>query len=362
MRQFLLTLVLLGALQGFISSILISTRRYTKIAGKLLSALIFLIALANLNIFLWYQKLSTFWSMIGDVFPLIYFMPIGPLLYLFVRTSLQHEKTLVAKDFWHFIPTVFDLIPYTAAGLIHLGVLGGQYVEFIDFYNVYIDVLRWISLTVYCILSWRLVYRKTTTEKSNIVNEKRILLPFAIFQTIWLIFLCLYLAPQYRENLIQSVGWFPLYIPLSLLIYWLGFTGFIIIATDARRQQTLSKGETLTNDMVEEAKLKLRQLMENDQLFLNPRLNLNALVSHSGLSQKIISAVLNQHMNTSFSEFINSYRIEAFKVKIKDPSMQRYTIKGIAMDCGFSSLATFQRVFKDVTGQLPSDFRREHVG
>lgn len=356
MKYFLLTLVLLGALQGFISSGLLMLRQQAKLPEKLLALLILVVAFANLNIFLWYQQLSSFWASVGEVLPLILFMAIGPLLFLYVRTSLKKESRLTNKDGLHFIPVLFDLLPYMIAGLYHLGVFNKNPFIFIDHYNTYVDVPRWISLTVYCVLSWKLVDNQKT-----ITTIKRVLLPFMIFQIIWLVFISIYIIPAYQLKLIRSVGWFPLYVPLSVLIYWIGFTGFISIKSPFMQGKSVNNSNTLTDDRVEEAIRLLRQAMEQDQLYLNPALNLNLVVNHSGLSQKVISTVLNQYMNMSFNDFVNLYRVEAFKQKIKDPNMQRFTIKGIASDCGFSSLATFQRVFKQMTGQLPSDFRNEEV-
>jgi len=38
--------------------------------------------------------------------------------------------------------------------------------------------------------------------------------------------------------------------------------------------------------------------------------------------------------------------------------MNNLTIAGIAFECGFNSQATFQRTFKELTGQSPSEFRK----
>jgi AraC-like DNA-binding protein len=98
--------------------------------------------------------------------------------------------------------------------------------------------------------------------------------------------------------------------------------------------------------------------MTADKLFLNPDLNLNLVSEQTGIPQKTISFVLNQHLHKSFNEFVNEYRIEAFKEKILQPEADNLTIAGVAFECGFSSQATFQRTFKQATGQSPSEFRR----
>jgi len=98
--------------------------------------------------------------------------------------------------------------------------------------------------------------------------------------------------------------------------------------------------------------------MQEDQLFLNPGLSLTILSQHSGIPQKTISAVLNQHLHKSFNEFINEYRVAAFKERIQKRESNQLTIAGIGLECGFNSQATFQRTFKEITGMSPSEFRK----
>ena len=94
--------------------------------------------------------------------------------------------------------------------------------------------------------------------------------------------------------------------------------------------------------------------MEEDKLYLDPLLNLQIISKHTNIAQKTISAVLNQHLHKSFNEFVNEYRIVAFKEKLQDPEMDHLTIAGIAFDCGFNSQVIFQGTFKQVTVLSPS--------
>jgi AraC-like DNA-binding protein len=103
----------------------------------------------------------------------------------------------------------------------------------------------------------------------------------------------------------------------------------------------------------------LKKAMEEDEIYLNPDLNLQLLAVHTGIPAKTISAVINRHLNKSFNEFVNEYRILAFKEKVQQPEMGNLTFAGIATECGFSSQATFQRSFKQITGLSPSAFKNQ---
>jgi len=70
-----------------------------------------------------------------------------------------------------------------------------------------------------------------------------------------------------------------------------------------------------------------------------------------------LSNLLNQHIGKSFNDFVNEYRVDEAKKRLSDASYNNFTIAAIAFDCGFNSLATFQRVFKQVTGITPSKYQ-----
>jgi AraC-like DNA-binding protein len=66
--------------------------------------------------------------------------------------------------------------------------------------------------------------------------------------------------------------------------------------------------------------------------------------------------VINQGFQLNFNDFINQYRIEAVKDKLKAGEQKTQTLLGIAYDCGFNSKATFNRAFKKVTGLSPKQW------
>jgi AraC-like DNA-binding protein len=182
---------------------------------------------------------------------------------------------------------------------------------------------------------------------------------FAAFQVIWFLYLVPYVIPRYTDIMLSTFDWYPLYIPLAIIIYWLGIKGYIVSQTETNLiKKAQPVNSTLSAETIAQIIISLKKSMTGDKLFLNPNLNLNILSEYTSIPQKTISFVLNQTLNKSFSEFVNEYRIEAFKEKILQPETDNLTIAGIALECGFSSQATFQRIFKQSTGVSPSEFRK----
>ena len=65
---------------------------------------------------------------------------------------------------------------------------------------------------------------------------------------------------------------------------------------------------------------------------------------------------MNQYENKGFNEFVNTYRIEEVKKYLLQNDFSNLTISGMALEAGFNSQATFQRVFKKLEGMTPTEF------
>ncbi len=61
-------------------------------------------------------------------------------------------------------------------------------------------------------------------------------------------------------------------------------------------------------------------------------------------------------LGKTFSEFLNEYRVNEVKEKLKTEDRSLQTILAIALDSGFNSKASFNRVFKKHTGLTPSEY------
>ena len=63
-------------------------------------------------------------------------------------------------------------------------------------------------------------------------------------------------------------------------------------------------------------------------------------------------------MGKSFFEMLAWYRVEEAKRLIREDPEARLTVEDIAEQVGYNSKSSFNTVFKKLTGQTPSEFRR----
>lgn len=356
--------ILVGTIQGFIVSALLYFNREKIYANKFLATLILLISLACLNIYLLetgVQQSSTLLSIISLVIPLVVVMPAGPLIYFYVQSLISSDFAVKRQQRIHFYPVILDLVPSLTATIYISGVFlkwidtneQFQWGLFIDSYNMYVDIPRWISVSTYTLIAWKKVNEFQKEEPGSKVSvwPKQFINTFIVFQVIWLVHLIPYIIPSLSQVLLENVSWYPIYIPLAILVYWLGIKGYLI------RKPAKTGSTNPSKDTIDQAISILNKSMLHDRLFLNPSLNLNYMVKHTGIPQKIISAALNQHLGKSFNEFVNEYRVEEVKKRLIEPGHEHLTITGIAFESGFNSQATFQRTFKQFTNQSPREFR-----
>jgi AraC-like DNA-binding protein len=69
-----------------------------------------------------------------------------------------------------------------------------------------------------------------------------------------------------------------------------------------------------------------------------------------------LSQVINSREGKNFYDYINLLRIADFKEQIQQPESQKYSLLGLATQCGFNSKTTFNRNFKKATGLSPTEY------
>lgn len=154
-------------------------------------------------------------------------------------------------------------------------------------------------------------------------------------------------------NLTDRSQYYPIEITLVLFIYWIAFVGYhrmklIYIQTP--------KFATSIEDNAEEIFSQLKSIVERDKVYLDPGLTRQKLAEHTGINAKTISAILNQHANRSFNDFVNYYRVREVCEDLLSSKNKHLTISGVALASGFNSQATFQRAFKNIKGMSPKEY------
>ncbi|MDO7849650.1 helix-turn-helix transcriptional regulator [Hymenobacter sp. M29] len=103
---------------------------------------------------------------------------------------------------------------------------------------------------------------------------------------------------------------------------------------------------------------KLLRLMADEQPWLEPELTLTELAHRLRTHPALLSRVINAGCGQNFNDFVNTYRVQEAQRKLADPRFGHYSLVGVALESGFNSKSTFNRVFKKLLGQAPSEVMR----
>ena len=107
----------------------------------------------------------------------------------------------------------------------------------------------------------------------------------------------------------------------------------------------------------EEIATRLKIGVESGKLYLNPLVTLNDVAQAIGTNRTYLSDYFNNILDTSFYDYINTYRIaEACRIIDKMPDEGKKSMIEVAEMSGFNSRSTFHRYFMKVKGVSPKEY------
>ncbi|MGB0917796.1 MAG: 7TM diverse intracellular signaling domain-containing protein [Flavobacteriales bacterium] len=119
------------------------------------------------------------------------------------------------------------------------------------------------------------------------------------------------------------------------------------------REEGKSKIELSEEEQAKIEESITSELNRNDY-YKTPDISLAKLAALTSIPAYKISITLNQKMDTTFYDLINSKRVEA-SLKLLQEN-KNLTIEAITADVGFKSKSTFYRAFKKYKGITPTDY------
>jgi len=125
-----------------------------------------------------------------------------------------------------------------------------------------------------------------------------------------------------------------------------------------RKNQQKYKHSTLDDEKANKYLEKLLYLMEIEKIFKHENISLKNLANKLLIPPSHLSQIINEKLNKTFFDLINSYRIEEAKKQMLDSSNKGKSILEIAYKVGFFSQAAFYRAFKRYTGVSPTEFKK----
>lgn len=101
--------------------------------------------------------------------------------------------------------------------------------------------------------------------------------------------------------------------------------------------------------------------LKEQKSFLNKDLTLTSFCEEVDCTKKEITDFIKFNYKSTFSNYINQLRVKEFKEIIALKENQKYDINALAEMSGFKSRATFYRIFKEIEGITPSEYKKTKI-
>ncbi|MGV6815689.1 MAG: helix-turn-helix domain-containing protein [Thiotrichales bacterium] len=355
-------------------------------ANGYLGTLTLLFSIALIDYFCDETGLTTQYPQIETVtWPKEFFF--GPLIYFYTR-EVTHPglAPLRGKQWLHFLPgfvhvalswSMLLLSPERQeaifAGTDGLPAPDRHFV--LLFHDIELPITM-AHVMVYLVLSMVLVIRHRSIVRDHFSYTEHINLTW--LRNLLAGLLVVYISWFLDEFVSDGSGFLAVILGLSMvvMIYSMGYLGLkqpeifngaapadsvrhAVAAEKTSDPPAKYQNSSMSSDISEMLLEELQQRMQRDKPFLDNKLSLPQLADLMGISINHLSQCINEHLDQNFFEFVNSYRIEEAKMRLRDEQHKRDNILTVAMDSGFNSKSAFYSAFKKQTGVTPSQFRQQ---
>ncbi|MEM9547105.1 MAG: helix-turn-helix domain-containing protein [Bacteroidota bacterium] len=301
----------------------------------------------------------------------------GPLLYLYVKSITTSNFKFKKIHLWHFLPQLI----FTVYRLFILGydslqpgfdaTQNGVLMENVNnqVIDVFYSTLSQMQLLLYLAFTVQLFYHYRQKIQQYYSNTFQLELNWVRnFLAIYILLFVYSLIEMLLGITVFDLHWthrWWYHFIAALAIIYIGIKGYF---TDTGKlvdlefnmvvPQVASLEPSKSNQDYQKDMQKVQSLFENEKVYLDPDLSLKSLAEKLKISPTHLSETINNGFMKNFNDFINGYRVEEVKSQLNQGRNKELSLVGIAMDCGFNSKATFNRVFKKMTGYSPSEYVR----
>ncbi len=346
MKSFILYLYIIGAAQGVILALALWNKKANALSNRVLGIWLIFLAFDLFMKVVFMNNKDTpfiFFYRIIQFFPFLY----GSFFFLYVKTLIS-KSAITLKDMLHFS----GFMVFLGINLPGMFIQDRSYLVGLKYFDVflYIYSISYVCAGLYLIIKYRKNLQQQQVD-THAIDLKWLYVMGCSQIIIWLIAVFQWLLSSHEGNV------WMIYIAVSI---WMVLTGYLSLIQQNIPEIKPIKSMAEVNDArFDEIKLRLDQLIERNQIHLQPNLSIGVLAKSSGYPEYLLSLFINRKHGMNFHDFINNLRINEAQNILRQPDDKR-TILQVAYDCGYNSKSTFNTAFKKFVKQTPSQFRQTH--
>jgi len=298
---------------------------------------------------------------IGQAFMFLW----APLLYLYVCSLTTVNFIWNRKRLPHFIPFVAAFVLLFFTFYIQDAETKRQIMDTKDtgnYFRIYSAIVH-VQILIYIILAIIRLHQFALRLKNGYANVDKINLAWLrillySYLVAWLITLAVFFLEGIMVNppeILRILLFLFLLFFFNIIVFKALTTPEIFYFPDAPARE---KRKSLSESRRKEYLVKLEKYVKENKPYLSSTINLNDLANMVSIPPRSLSEVLNDSLNQSFFDYINTCRVneaEQMLIYSEDPSM---TVSEILYDVGFNSKSSFYSAFKKYKGYSPARLKQ----
>jgi len=309
-------------------------------------------------------------------FPFLY----SPVFLLYAQ-ALTGSLGNPRRKLWHFIPfavvTAYMIPFYSMSGAGKLLILKDPAASSWSERLFFIDNLTFVYSLIYLVAILLVIARHRRRIRDRFSSLDRVnldwlrILAYGGLLT-WVVALGFYVAGFFVEGgHFDPIEGYSDYVSLfvAAYVYTIGYLGLRQpeifrpdLVVDNQREITSAYAKSgISDEQARVIEARLLDLMQAESPYRDPEVNLAQLAERLAITPHNLSQVINSRLGMNFYDFINRYRVDEVKRRIRDDEASKYTLLSIGLDAGFNSKSSFNAVFKKMTDLTPSQFRSEQA-
>lgn len=311
----------------------------------------------------------------------------APMLYFYIKGTMDDKWKFGLSDYWHFIPFLLGTInisPYYFVDFSQKIIYAKKLIEDPNFhrsvditllYPSYIQSLsRPFLILIYSIVSliylikqkaYFLSYKPLELRKKTYRWLKFLVINAILISIMYLIVTYNYFSnnllirDQITNNLYSNIAKILIFsIPTILLLYPQLIYGHSVTITsniDLGKKSTKQNKNSKNKNNLQLAK-RMMSIINDENLHLNPDFSLETLAQRLDVPKHRLYPCFNTVLKKKFSELRTELRINYVKNLLLSEELNTVSMEGIWTKAGFSSKTNFFTTFKEETGFTPLEF------
>ncbi|NVJ61115.1 MAG: hypothetical protein HWE27_12040 [Gammaproteobacteria bacterium] len=313
-------LLIVGVIQGVITSFLLFRKPVNLVQNKLLAITLICFSTVCTKMIINSMNLGATHEWLNYL-PLAFETAIPPLAFLYCLSLTEARFKISLKKLLHLVPFVF-FMSYASFIYINLNLMSDatkKEIFLMSFKHADVkafeDYFTVVSILIYLTLGSDVLkkYRHQTNNHTSDNNHSI----FAWLRSIHLLmtFLLIFLVTNmtldrlvFQQNF-TNYHWQVYFIYLATVLYYLGFQAYnlpIYLDDDIKNKtEKENDSEIVSNPKSQELAQRIENIIEGEQLYLNPTFGIQELSQLLQVNQSTVSQVINKCLGLSFRELIN---------------------------------------------------------